>query len=673
MLYYAPFNCHRSFRVLRTLIVAEAEQELRGFRTLRSTRLCHAIVTAAPIVCAAGLLQSAFIGPYAASQPQPELPVPAVEFSMRHAEPRREASAKFQEDDLVAVRFSLTGVSAPLTLARPVAWMALLPKGTALTPEMCTSSVKEFLGGRLITRPELDLNVYHVVLLNDDATLTVVDPSFGSGNTQRVALVPLQSPGDDWALDADQSRLFITLPDSDRVAVVETTAWKVIANVATGPHPSRAKLQPDGHYLWVSFDEAGGSSGLAAVSTTALNVAATVRTGRGPHDVAFTSDSRFAFVSNAGEGTVSVIDVRALTKVADIQARRPSSVAFSPLSRMAYVVDQSGAILVADPARPEPIARIPVEAGVERIQFAPGGRFAFVVNPGKNLVHILDAASNRIVQTADVDREPDQIAFTNKVAHVRHRGSELVLMIPLDRIGGPGQSLPVVEFTGGQHPPGAGSRPSLADGIIQAPGEDAVLVANPADRAVYFYKEGMAAPMGSFATDGRQPRAVLAVDRRLRQRTPGTFETTAVLRRPGQYVVAFFLDSPRIVRCFQATVESNVETSPTRAGQHVTVEAVETSRTAQVGERVRLRFRLSDAATGAPKPGLQDVRVLTYLAPGLWQNRQMAAPSVNGVYEVELVPTAPGFYNVHVECLSQGLSLGGPAHLVVEVTPKTKG
>ena len=79
----------------------------------------------------------------------------------------------------------------------------------------------------------------------------------------------------------------------------------------------------------------------------------------------------------------------------------------------------------------------------------PGGRLAFVVHPAKNQVHILDSASNRIVQTADVEAEPDQVAFSEELAYVRHRGSEIVLMIPLKAVGEPGRPVPLVDFTGG--------------------------------------------------------------------------------------------------------------------------------------------------------------------------------------------------------------------------------
>ena len=189
-------------------------------------------------------------------------------------------------------------------------------------------------------------------------------------------------------------------------------------------------------------------------------------------------------------------------------------------------------------------------------KFAPGGRLGFVVHAEQKVVHILDGATNRLVQTADVEEEPDQIAFSDKLAYVHHRGTGTVLMIPLDQVGSEGQPVPVASFPAGQNPRNKASRPSPADSIVQAPGANAVLVANPADRAVYFYKEGMAAPMGHFSNYKREPRAVLVVDRSLRERSPGVDETVA--RIHGRlYDVVFFVNTPRVVHCFEAAVAAN--------------------------------------------------------------------------------------------------------------------
>jgi hypothetical protein len=70
----------------------------------------------------------------------------------------------------------------------------------------------------------------------------------------------------------------------------------------------------------------------------------------------------------------------------------------------------------------------------------------------------------------------------------------------------------------------------------------------------------MAAPVGQFDNYGHNPRAVLAVDRSLRERsTPGTYETFIRLPEPGNYEAIFLLDSPRVVKGFQFEILSNPE------------------------------------------------------------------------------------------------------------------
>ena len=123
------------------------------------------------------------------------------------------------------------------------------------------------------------------------------------------------------------------------------------------------------------------------------------------------------------------------------------------------------------------------------------------------------------MQSGPVESGPDQLAFSDKLAYMRHRGSPNVLMIPLDAVGEEGKQIPLVDFPGGQNPPGRMSRPCWATSMIQAPGASAMLVSNAVDQAVYYYKEGMAAPMGTFKTYSCEPLAVMVVDRSLRERT----------------------------------------------------------------------------------------------------------------------------------------------------------
>ncbi|HEX6899498.1 MAG TPA: YncE family protein, partial [Thermoanaerobaculia bacterium] len=562
------------------------------------------------------------------------------------------------EEKTARVRLTITDTlsGTPMSRLYPGAWMdlldATLPGEAAETD--CKKKVEALVSGSLLSRPDLDLNTYYVLTLNADATLSVVDPLFGYGNSKLLTMVFLKSPGEDWALADADNRLFVSMPEAGAVAAVDTATWKVASDIATGGRPRRLGLQPDGHYLWVARD-----GGVSAIDTAGLRKVADIPTGRGNHDLAFSDDSRFVFVTNEEDGTVSVLDTAKLAKLRDVQTGdRPVSVAWSAQAKRAYVSgSRLGSIVAIDGVHPEPLARVEAGPGLGRIRFAPGGRLAFVVHPAKNAVHILDAVTHRVIQTADVEAEPDQVTFSDELAYVRHRGSEIVLMIPLKTVGEPGRPVPVVDFPGGQHPPGRASMPTPADGIVQAPGHPSVLVVNPEDKVIYYYKEGMAAPMGHFQNYGKTPRAVLVVDRSLREVRPGVYETVATMGSAGRYDLALLIDSPRVVHCFPVAVaEDPVLAASRRLPLDVEVK-VAGEGPVRAGEEVTVRLRINEPVTRAPRRGLRDVQVLTFLSPGTWQQRHWADEVAEGLYEIRFQPPEPGLYFVFVGVESAGLPL----------------
>jgi YVTN family beta-propeller protein len=516
------------------------------------------------------------------------------------------------------------------------------------------AKTKSFLEGGLFSKPDLDLNAYYVLALNEDGTISVVDPLFGFGGSKLLAMVPLKSRGDDWTLSTDQKTLYVSMPDSNAVAVVDTISWEVRASIVTGQSPSRVALQPDQHYLWIANLGSGMETpdrGVTVVNTGNLLTEAHIPTGEGPYEIAFDDDSRYAFVLNRGKGSLSAIDIASLKKTREIfVGNRPASMAYCSKAHSLFVTDEdSGEIYVVDAARHEVIARIKGEPGLGQMRFPPNGQFGFAVNPKRNILYIIDSSSDRIVQTGDMLHEPYQIAFSDRLAYIRHRQDATVLMVPLDAIGVEGKPVPVVDFPGGQSRPGDGGVPSPADSVVKAPGGGAVLVANDKDRAVYFYKEGMAAPVGQFDNYGHNPRAVLAVDRSLKERSmPGVYETAIRLPDPGTYEAIFLLDSPRIVKGFEFKVLANPELEQKRKGGKLVAFPYVEKRLLSVGERVPLHFRIADAVDGSVKTNLDSIVILTYLAPGLWHRRTQAQETSEGIYSIAFEPPKPGIYYVHV-------------------------
>lgn len=579
-----------------------------------------------------------------------------VELKLRSLRSSSE-EGRLEEGDSVEVELMIRDQASQtaLTGLSPAAWMDLIPPKVDPGTESCTQKVATFLGGSLLSAPQVDLNTYFVLALNADPSISVVDPLFGYGGSKLLALVDLPSPGEDWVLSKDQTLLFVSLPDSGRVAVVDTESWKLKTEIAIGGRPSKLILAPDSRYLWVADDGSSKGSGVAAIDTEWLSLAGKVATGNGRHELAVSDDSRFLFVSNAEAGTVTVIDAQRLATVRDLAVGgRPISLALSSKAQALYVADQqSGRVTVIDVARKEPIATLMAEPGLVSVRFEPAGRYAFLVNPEKDTVAIADSASHRLVQTADVNDRPDQVSFTGELAYVRHAGSEEVLMIPLRSIGKEGQPVPVVDFPGGQRPFGEVSRPALAPGIVPSAEPHTVLVANPGDRMIYFYKEGMAAPMGSFKNYRREPRAVLVVDRSLRELGPGQYRTTVRLGKAGTYDLAFLLDSPKVVECFRFQVAANPELEKKRLAQlGAKVEWVEPQTRARAGDMIKVRFRLFDPQSGEPRPGRDDVRVQAFLVPGTWATRLEAVSGEDGVYQVEFPVAEPGAYVVQVEAPS---------------------
>jgi hypothetical protein len=202
-----------------------------------------------------------------------------------------------------------------------------------------------------------------------------------------------------------------------------------------------------------------------------------------------------------------------------------------------------------------------------------------------------------------------------------------------------------------------------AASMVQPAGEDGLLIANPGDEAVYYYMEGAAAPQGNFPTYGREPRAVMEIERNLRERTPGTYETVMKLTSAGEFDLAMMLDKPRIAHCFDFAVVPDPERLAA-SQPRVRIEGIAIPETVAAGEEVVLRLRVINAANSQPRTDLDDVIALI-MAPGVWQDRRIARHVGAGVYEIQFRPPASGAYAVHVAVPSEGFAYAPFAALTV--------
>jgi YVTN family beta-propeller protein len=595
-----------------------------------------------------------------------------VEFS---AEPVEKSASGLTEGAYADVRFKITDEASgqPVRGVAPGAWMDMaqvIQGREGSDQKSCKDKVALYIKGVVGIRPMLDLNSYFVVLMNNDASISVVDPLVTmAGVTSTFATTALKRPGTDWARHDTTRRLFVTMPKADEVAVIETDNFKVSSYVAAGKEPTRIVLQPDQRYLWIGNDAADTkSSGVTMIDTQSLKPAGYIATGAGHHEIAFSADSRHAFVTNRGDGTVSVIDVARRRKLTDIKTGpTPLSAGYSAQSHMLYVSDgKEGTIAVIDAEKLAVVKSVSAKPGLGPLRITPDGRFALTVNIAENVVHVLDTASDELVQEIPIKAQPYQITFSETFAYVRSLGSEQVSMINLSTLG-KGKTPTVQSFTAGSVAPDQAGNLVIADSMAIAAGEGTMFVINPADGTTYYYREGMNAASSNYRVYGSSPRAVTVVDRSLKEVEPGVYAGTVKLPVAGKYDVAFMLESPKLLHCFSA--EAKVNPRMVKSTDPVAVEFEDRLRTAQAGDTLALRFKLTDPASGKTKTGVRDARVMYFLAPGMRRAEVPVKEIGDGTYEAQLRLSSPGAYYVYLGIPSMKLDYGKLPYFSLQAMP----
>ena len=582
------------------------------------------------------------------------------------------ARTELRSGDQIEVRFAIsdTTTGSPLAGLNPAAWIDPLE---SIDVDDTKERIRSYLTGSLSARASVDLNIFYVLALNPDGTISVVDPLFSYGGSRLLDMVVLPSPGEDWVLSEDGRDLWVSCPRANQIALVDTGTWKVTRSITVPTRPTRLALQPDEQYLWVSCPGLGDGlrSRVAVIDTAEKKLAETFEAGAGAHRFAFSKDSRHAYIGAMAAPRVTAFDTATLEP---IQIHTPvgslESLAFSTAGDALYWVDGTAGEIVAIADDTQQVrARIEVEEGVTELRFDPSGTRGILLDPVRGSVHILAAARNQIVQSGEVGPTPDQVSFTETLAYVRCAGSEIVQMLPLDALGREGPIL-MIDFPAGHVPFGLATSPSPAAGIVAAPSGAAVLVANPIDQAIYFYSEGMAAPMGEFQNYGQEPRAVLVVDRSLNERAPGVYSTRVTLERGGPHGIFFLLDYPSLHTRFLLDIAPAFEPLTEVEETRVTMRRVVRG-DVYAGEPLTVEIDIRDER-GIPIGGLDDVGMMA-MRSSIWQLRGLAKVATDteaGVYRWTFTPPTDGVYFVHARTPSRSITFTDVPKLTVQVLPK---
>jgi YVTN family beta-propeller protein len=166
--------------------------------------------------------------------------------------------------------------------------------------------------------------------------------------------------------------------------------------------------------------------------------AATIAVGDEPHEIAVTPDGTRAYVSNVGEGSISVIDLRRLTVVralAPERLERPHGLAIGSAGRWLLATSEgSRRFHLFDTARDVLVRSVTsTEEGMHMLAASPRDDTVYVANRISGSLTVLDAERLTIRKVIPVGPGPEGIALTpdRKLLLVALRESgEVILMKP---------------------------------------------------------------------------------------------------------------------------------------------------------------------------------------------------------------------------------------------------
>jgi YVTN family beta-propeller protein len=164
------------------------------------------------------------------------------------------------------------------------------------------------------------------------------------------------------AFDEMGRYLYAACWTSGKIGAINLGSLKEEKSLSAARLPAWATRRPGTNEIWISNEGAGV---VTVLDTHAWSVSCQIATGGGPSDIAFTDHGRHAWVTNEKDENVSLIDAQSRHKITDIRVGKvPQGIAVAQNERRLLVVNfGSNSISVIDTAARQELAQISVGSG----------------------------------------------------------------------------------------------------------------------------------------------------------------------------------------------------------------------------------------------------------------------------------------------------------------------
>ena len=226
---------------------------------------------------------------------------------------------------------------------------------------------------------------------------------------KQLAKLPTGNQPHEIAVMGDGSQAAVVNYGGSTIDIIDLDPLGKVATIELSPNK-----RPHG-LLWMPRSErliatTEGSSSVAIVEPDGKITS--IATGQqGSHMVALLGEER-AFVANIGSGTVSVLDLKANTKLRDLTiGGKPDGIAVA--SGKVFVGDLTAPRLsVFDAATYEKLGELAIDGNAIRVIASPDGKTVATSNVDKGSVTLIDAATHSVLRSFPVSGDPQATQVT---------------------------------------------------------------------------------------------------------------------------------------------------------------------------------------------------------------------------------------------------------------------
>jgi YVTN family beta-propeller protein len=223
----------------------------------------------------------------------------------------------------------------------------------------------------------------------------------------RVDLAPLLRPHGLFSVDG---KVYFTAEGSKAIGRYDPAANRVDWMLGTGQDGTHMVAVNKDHNVIFTSNIGSGTISIFQRAGADDWRQTVVRVGAGAEGFDVSPDGKELWAANAGDGTVSIVDIggKKVVQTFPVDVKRSNRLKFTPDGRRVLISDlTNGSLVVVDVASRKEVKRLPLGRSVAGILVVPDGSHAYVAATNDNYVAVVDLKTLEVTGHISTGNGPD--------------------------------------------------------------------------------------------------------------------------------------------------------------------------------------------------------------------------------------------------------------------------